>query len=378
MFDRLPEYPWQKLKPYAAKAAEFPGGAVDLSIGSPIDPTPKVIQDALVAGSNAPGYPSTAGSLQFRQAVAQWFARRRGVAGLTVDNVMPTIGSKEFISWLPLLLGLGPEDAVVQPESAYTAYAVGAAFCGAQIVSEDDPDKWPSNAKLIWLNSPGNPDGKVLGVNQLRYAVAKARELGALLASDECYAELGWEGEWATQIIPSILDPRVIDGDLTGVLCVYSLSKQSNLAGYRAAFAAGSADLIKALVNLRMHAGMITPLPVQNAMIAALNDDEHVAHEKAIYKKRRDVLLPAVREYGFTVTDSEAGLYLWATLGENCWATVERMAALGIVVVPGEFYGESSRDHVRFSITATDSDIAEAADRLRNAIVLSEQKSHKE
>lgn len=378
MFDRLPEYPWQKLKPYAAKAAEFPGGAVDLSIGSPIDPTPKVIQDALVAGSNAPGYPSTAGSLQFRQAVAQWFARRRGVAGLTVDNVMPTIGSKEFISWLPLLLGLGPEDAVVQPESAYTAYAVGAAFCGAQIVSEDDPDKWPSNAKLIWLNSPGNPDGKVLGVNQLRYAVAKARELGALLASDECYAELGWEGEWATQIIPSILDPRVIDGDLTGVLCVYSLSKQSNLAGYRAAFAAGSADLIKALVNLRMHAGMITPLPVQNAMIAALNDDEHVALEKAIYKKRRDVLLPAVREYGFTVTDSEAGLYLWATLGENCWATVERMAALGIVVVPGEFYGESSRDHVRFSITATDSDIAEAADRLRNAIVLSEQKSHKE
>lgn len=378
MFDRLPEYPWQKLKPYAAKAAEFPGGAVDLSIGSPIDPTPKVIQDALVAGSNAPGYPSTAGSLQFRQAVAQWFARRRGVAGLTVDNVMPTIGSKEFISWLPLLLGLGPEDAVVQPESAYTAYAVGAAFCGAQIVSEDDPDKWPSNAKLIWLNSPGNPDGKVLGVNQLRYAVAKARELGALLASDECYAELGWDGEWATQIIPSILDPRVIDGDLTGVLCVYSLSKQSNLAGYRAAFAAGSADLIKALVNLRMHAGMITPLPVQNAMIAALNDDEHVALEKAIYKKRRDVLLPAVREYGFTVTDSEAGLYLWATLGENCWATVERMAALGIVVVPGEFYGESSRDHVRFSITATDSDIAEAADRLRNAIVLSEQKSHKE
>lgn len=378
MFDRLPEYPWQKLKPYSAKAALHAGGAVDLSIGSPIDATPKVIQDALVAGSNAPGYPSTAGSVEFRHAVTEWFERRRGVAGLGVDNVMPTIGSKEFISWLPLFLGLGPGDVVVQPKAAYTAYAVGAALCGAQIVSEDDPELWPANAKLIWINSPGNPDGKVLDVDQLRHAVQRARQLGALLASDECYAELGWDQQWETQIIPSILDPKVIGDDLTGVLCVYSLSKQSNLAGYRAAFAVGEASLVKAIVNLRMHSGMITPLPVQKAMIAALTDDTHVAQEKALYRARRDVLLPAVREYGFEVTDSHAGLYLWATLGEDCWKTVDRMAELGIVVVPGEFYGAFSQNHVRFSITATDANIAEAAKRLRDAIVLSEQKSHKE
>jgi aspartate/methionine/tyrosine aminotransferase len=368
LFDRLPEYPWQLLKPYSAKAALHAGGAVDLSIGSPVDPTPEVIQQALDNASNAPGYPSTAGTLEFRQAVVDWFARRRGVSALNAAQVMPTIGSKEFISWLPLMLGLGAGDVVVQPEVAYTAYAVGAALCGAEIVSQDDPALWPSNAKLIWLNSPGNPDGRVLDVDFLRTAVARAREIGALLASDECYAELGWSGSWATERIPSILDPRVIGDDLSGVLAVYSLSKQSNLAGYRAAFAVGEKSLVSALVNLRMHAGMMSPWPVQQAMIAALGDDAHVAHQRELYRARRDVLLPAVREYGFEVSHSEAGLYLWATLGEDCWATVERMAALGIVVVPGSFYGNPQSKYVRFSITATDAAIAEGAARLRNAI----------
>ncbi len=370
MFDRLPEYPWQQLKPYSALAAKHPGGAVDLSIGSPIDPTPAVVQQAIISSANAPGYPSTAGSLAFRNAVVEWFERRRGVTGLTEANIMPTIGSKELISFLPLFLGLGPLDAVVQPKAAYTAYAVGAALAGAQIVSEDDPELWPANAKLIWINSPGNPDGKVLDVEFLRKAVAKARSIGALLASDECYAELGWDGKWATEVIPSILDPRVTDGDISGLLCVYSLSKQSNLAGYRAAFAAGPADLVKAIVNLRMHSGMITPLPVQNAVVAALGDEAHVLAEKELYRDRRAVLLAAVREYGFEVSSSEAGLYLWATLGEDCWVTVQRMAELGIVVVPGSFYGDFSPNHVRFSITATDANIAEAAKRLRDAVSL--------
>ncbi len=372
MFDRLPEYPWQQLKPYAAKAAEHPRGAVDLSVGSPVDPTPWVIQEALNASSNAPGYPSTAGSIEFRTAVVEWFERRRGVAGLTVEQVMPTIGSKELISFLPLFMGLGPGDAVVQPVVAYTAYTVGAALCGAEIISEDDPENWPANTKLVWINSPGNPDGRVLDVAQLKAAVDRARDLGALLASDECYAELGW-GKWATELIPSILDPRVCGSSTDGVLAVYSLSKQSNLAGYRAAFAAGSADLIGGLVNLRMHAGLMTPHPVQRAMIAALSDSEHVAITKEIYRERREVLLRAVLDYGFSVSDSEAGLYIWATLGEDCFVTVDRMAQLGIVVVPGIFYGESSNQHVRFSITATDDKISEGALRLRDAIGLTDR-----
>lgn len=369
MFDRLPEYPWEQLKPFAAKAALHERGAVDLSVGSPVDPTPSIIQDALSDSSNAPGYPSTGGSAEFKNAVVEWFARRRGVAGLKPEQVMPTIGSKELISFLPLLMGLGPGDVVVQPKVAYTAYVVGAALCGAEIVSEDDPTKWPVNTKLVWINSPGNPDGRVLDVDELRAAVNRARELGALLASDECYAELGWD-EWSDKLIPSALDPRVCGDSHEGILVCYSLSKQSNLAGYRAAFAVGEAGLVKALVNLRMHSGLNTPAPTQKVMTVALGDYEHVAIEKELYRERREILLAAVRGYGFELSDSEAGLYLWATLGEDCWKTVDRMAELGIVVVPGTFYGEHSTQHVRFSLTATDDKIEEAANRLRNAVRL--------
>jgi succinyldiaminopimelate transaminase len=282
---------------------------------------------------------------------------------------MPTIGSKELISFLPLLMGLGPGDVVVQPKVAYTAYIVGAALCGAQIISEDDPAKWPANTKLVWINSPGNPDGRVFDVPELKAAVDRARELGALLASDECYAELGWD-DWSEKLIPSALDPRVCGDSHEGILVCYSLSKQSNLAGYRAAFAVGEASLIKGLVNLRMHSGLNTPAPMQKVMAVALGDYEHVAVEKELYRERREILLAAVRGYGFELSDSQAGLYLWATLGEDCWKTVDRMAELGIVVVPGTFYGEHSTQHVRFSLTATDAKIEEAANRLRNAVRL--------
>ena len=368
MFTGLPDYPWKSLKPYSEKAAKHKDGAIDLSVGSPIDPTPDSVQQALKKFSNAPGYPSTAGTLEFRESVVEWFARRRQVAGLHPDQVMPTIGSKELISWLPTFLGLGPGDVVVQPKVAYTAYAVGAALSGATLVSEDDPDNWPENTKLIWINSPGNPDGKVLGVAGFAKAVARARKLGALLASDECYAELGWSEPWDKEVIPSVLDPRVCGDSHEGILCVYSLSKQSNMAGYRAAFAVGAKDLIRDLVNLRMHTGMIMPLPTQQAVIAALADSTHVAAEKEIYSKRRATLLAAVTDFGFEVTDSEAGLYLWATLGQDCWSTVDQMAELGIVVVPGSFYGEHATKHVRFSLTATDNDITRAALRLQKGL----------
>lgn len=369
MFDGLPDYPWKKLKPYEQIAKEHPRGIVDLSVGSPVDPTPAVIQEALIRATNAPGYPSTAGSIELREAIVEWFARRRGVQNLSTEQVMPSIGSKELISLLPLFLGIGKGDAVVQPRVAYTAYVVGAALVGAQIISSDEPESWPENTKLIWLNSPGNPDGKVLDVDKLRKAVKRARELGAVLASDECYAELGWS-KWSSNRIPSLLDPAVCDGNHENLLALYSLSKQSNLAGYRAAFAAGDRDLIQPIVNLRMHTGLMMPAPVQQAVIAALGDEEHVAIEREIYSNRREKLLAAIKAYGFLVADSEAGLYLWASLGEDCWLTVKRMAELGILVVPGEFYEAGGSEYVRFSLTASDDKIDEAANRLTNAIKL--------
>jgi succinyldiaminopimelate transaminase len=357
----LPDFPWDALVPYATIARTHPDGCVDLSIGSPVDPTPQVIRETLASATDAHAYPTTTGTVQLREAIVEWFDRRRGVTGLTVDHVLPTIGSKELVALLPLLLGLGKNDVVVHPSVAYPTYAIGAALVGATSIASDDPAEWPENTALIWLNSPGNPDGRVSDVDQLRAAVARARELGAVIASDECYAELNWNGPDPT---PSILDPEVIGDDRSSVLAVYSLSKQSNLAGYRAALVAGCSQLIAELLAVRKHAGLIVPGPVQEAMVTALRDEAHVAHQRELYRARRAKLLPALRRAGFQIDDSGAGLYLWATKNEDSWQTVGDLAQSGILVVPGSFYGEDPARHVRIALTASDDTIADAVARL--------------
>jgi len=363
----LPDYPWDQMAPFAATARAHPDGIVDLSIGSPVDPTPALIRDALAAATDAHAYPQTSGTPALREAVVAWFERRRGVTGLTEANVLPTIGSKEFVAWLPFMLGLGSGDVVVHPRAAYPTYAIGAQIAGATSFASDDPASWPEGTKLVWLNSPGNPDGRVLDVPALAAAVARARQLGAVIAGDECYAELGWDGRWATEPVPSILDPEVTGGDLTGVLAAYSLSKQSNLAGYRAAFAAGDAALIARLTTVRKHAGMMPPAPVQAAMLVALGDDAHVAAQKELYRARRAVLKPALEASGLRIDESAAGLYLWATEGRDAWETIAALADRGILAGPGPFYGSFSPEHVRFSLTGSDERIAAAASRLTSA-----------
>jgi succinyldiaminopimelate transaminase len=357
----LPEFPWHSLVPFGDRARQHPDGMIDLSVGSPVDPTPQPIRAALAAATDAHAYPLTSGTPALREAIVSWFARRRGVSDLEVANVIPTIGSKELVALLPLMLGVRSGDVVVHPSVAYPTYAIGAALVGARAVASDDPAQWPQNTALVWLNSPGNPDGRVLSVEQLRAAVARARELGAVIVSDECYAELNWAGEATT---PSILHPDVIDGKRNSVLAVYSLSKQSNLAGYRAGLVAGCSRLIGELLEVRRHVGLIPPEPVQEAMIAALGDDVHVAEQRERYRARRERLALSLREAGFTIDESAAGLYLWATRGEDSWATVAALAELGILVVPGSFYGEDPARHVRIALTASDEAIADAAGRL--------------
>ncbi|GAA3748822.1 succinyldiaminopimelate transaminase [Leifsonia bigeumensis] len=354
----LPDFPWDALAPYAERARAHPRGMIDLSVGSPVDATPAVIRDALAAAGDAHGYPQTAGTPELREAIVEWFARRRGVE-LGVANVLPTIGSKEFVAGLPLFLGLGPGDTVVHPSVAYPSYALGAAVVGATALAEDDPARWPDSTRLVWLNSPGNPDGRVLGVDELRAAVARARELDAVIASDECYAELNWTEDRPT---PSILDPAVIDGSRHNILAVYSLSKQSNLAGYRAGFVAGCSQVLGQVLGVRKHLGLMTPAPVQAAMVAALGDEAHVDAQREVYRARRGVLRAALEASGYRVDHSEAGLYLWATTGAPAWESVAALADAGILAVPGTFYGDET--HVRLALTATDEDIAEAAARL--------------
>jgi succinyldiaminopimelate transaminase len=365
----LPDFPWDTIAEFAERARAHPGGIVDLSVGSPVDPTPAFIRDALAAATDAHSYPQTAGSVPLRQAIVDWYARRRGVE-LTVANVLPTIGSKELVSLLPLVLGLGAGDVVVQPTLAYPTYAIGAALVGANVLSSDDPAEWPANTRLIWLNSPSNPDGRVRSLDSLRAAVVRARELGAVIVNDECYAELNWTGASADAYVPtpSILDPHVLQGSRDHVLSVYSLSKQSNLAGYRAGFVAGCSDLIDEILAVRKHIGLMPPAPVQAAMVAALGNDEHVAAQREIYRARRDRLMAALVAAGFTIDASDAGLYLWATRHEDSLATVSWLADRGILAAPGSFYGDDPAIHVRLALTATDADIARAADRLTAAV----------
>ncbi|SJN29903.1 N-succinyl-L,L-diaminopimelate aminotransferase alternative [Microbacterium esteraromaticum] len=360
----LAEYPWDAVEPYRERAAQHPNGIVDLSIGSPIDSTPELIRAALTEATDAHGYPQTTGTPAVREAIVEWYSRRRGVSDLRIDNVLPTIGSKELVALLPTLLGLGKGDIVVHPRIAYPTYAVGAVVAGATPVAVDDPAEWPEGAKLIWVNTPGNPDGRTWTVAELAAAVRRARELGAVLASDECYAELGWSGAWATDPIPSVLDPRVTGGTRAGLLSVYSLSKQSNLAGYRAAFVAGCARIVEDLLTARKHLGLMPPAPVQHAMAIALGDDAHVAEQKERYRQRRDALIPALQDAGFRIDGSEAGLYLWVTEDRDAWDSMGRLADLGILAGPGHFYGESSPHHVRLSLTAPLERIHAAATRL--------------
>ena len=363
MRETLPDYPWDAMAPYAARAAEHLGGALNLSVGSPVDPTPATVREALAGATDAHSYPTTAGTPALREAIADWYRRRRGVS-VDPAAVLPTIGSKELVALLPMLLGLGPGEAVAHPRVAYPSYAMGAALVGAEAIAADDPGEWPEHTRLVWINSPSNPDGRVLGVDAMRAAVERAREIGAVVVGDECYAEFGWDAPWDEEPIPSLLDPRVVGDDHRGVLAIYSLSKQSNLAGYRAAFLAGDRELVDRLLTVRKHAGLMLPAPVQAAMAAALADEAHVEDQRARYRARREVLRPALEAAGFRVEGSEAGLYLWATRGADAWQSIAELAELGIIAGPGPFYGEHSPNHVRLALTASDADIAEAAARL--------------
>jgi succinyldiaminopimelate transaminase len=358
---RLPEYPWDELAPLKEKARAFPGGAVDLSIGTPIDPVPLVIQDALAAAANSPGYPLTAGTAGLRAAAADWLERCHGVR-VDPASVLPVIGTKEFIAWLPVMLGLGPGDTVIYPALAYPTYDIGARLADAAAVASDTAATWPDSARLLWINSPSNPTGRVLSAGELRDTVAWARDHGCVLASDECYLDLGWS------VSPvSVLDPSVRGESLDGVLAVFSLSKRSSLAGYRAGFVTGDPALISQLLLVRKQAGMIVPGPVQAAMTAALSDDAHAAEQKARYGARREILAAGLTAAGFRIDHSEAGLYLWAARpGLDSWAACELLATeCGILAGPGSMYGATGAGHIRVAFTATDERVAAAGERLR-------------
>ena len=320
-----------------------------------------MVQEALRAASNGPGYPLTYGTPDLRSAVVAALTRRHGVVDLDPVGVLPTIGSKELVAWLPTLLGIGPGDGVVYPVLAYPTYDIGARLAGAEPIPADGfLALGPRNVRLVWLNSPANPTGRVA-------------------ASSICAGS--WTGHvhvapWSpatSATSTSDMTPRrcrscirCCGGDVTGLLAVHSLSKRSNLAGYRAAFVAGDPALVGELLEVRRHAGMMMPAPIQAAMTTALGDDAHV-EERLRYERRRHVLRAALISAGFRIEHSEAGLYVWATRDEPCWDSVAWLAERGVLVAPGAFYGSAGDRFIQVALTATDERVAAAAERLQGA-----------
>jgi succinyldiaminopimelate transaminase len=350
---QLPDFPWDALAPYGEKARAHPKGIIDLSQGTPVDPTPEFIQQTLRDAANSPSYPVTAGTPELRAAIKKWATERLGATG--DFDVLPIIGSKELVAWLPTYL---ESQTVLIPEIAYPTYHVGAVLAAAQSVPVAiDAKSWPQ-ADLAWLNSPSNPTGRVHSIEEVKACIQWSRANKSVLISDECYLEFD-------QNAHSVSVLSQTGGDNTNILAVHSLSKRSSMAGYRAAFMVGDSALIARIREIRKHGGMMVPLPVQKAMTVALADDAHVAEQRARYNARKDAMRPALVDAGFTIEFSDSGLYLWCTRNEDAWASVAWLAERGILATPGSFYGEQGKNHIRIAMTATDAQIADAVQRLK-------------
>ena len=348
---KLPDFPWDALAPYGDKAKAHPSGFIDLSQGTPVDATPEFIQSAFKAASNSPSYPVTTGTPELREAITKWAREQLGATG--DFGVLPLIGSKELVAWLPTIL---ESTHVLYPEVAYPTYLVGSMIAKTKSSTVDfDANTWP-DADLAWVNTPSNPTGRVHSDLELLNAIEWARK-GGVVVADECYLEFG------NGITPkSILS--LTGGNNKNILAIHSLSKRSSIAGYRAAMMIGDKDLIAKILEVRKHAGMMVPLPVQKAMVAALGDNQHVAEQRNRYNARKAKVRAAIEKHGFQIDHSEAGLYLWATRNESDWESVAWFAERGILVTPGNFYGVKGAQHIRIAMTATDAQINELVKRL--------------
>jgi succinyldiaminopimelate transaminase len=359
-----PPYPYDRLDDLLAVAAKVPGGAVDLSIGTPIDPPPAAVVRALSSSSSERGYPSSPGSTELRRAIVDWISRRFGVA-VESGQVAASVGTKEFVGTLPHWLRLrSPDrDTVLYPEVAYPTYEMGAILAGCRpvavpltpaghlalhAISESDAER----ALALWVNSPGNPTGTC---DDLGAVAAWGRRHGVPVFSDECYVEFTWSGP-----------PRsILEHGSEGVVAVHSLSKRSNLAGLRVGFYAGDADLVDYLQQVRKHVGMMVPGPAQAAAIVALDDDGHVIEQRQRYRRRLELISGILGTWlGVDVPLPDGAFYLWLDVGDG-WKTAERLAREGgAVVSPGEFYGAVSDRFIRVAVVQPDERIELVGARL--------------
>lgn len=351
-----PPYPHDRLDAFRRLASVVPGGIVDCSIGNPVDPVPEVVLAALAdAAPDATGYPPTIGSAELRSAAAGWISRRFGIA-VSTEAVLACVGTKEMVASLPRWLSMRDpgRDTVLYPAISYPTYAMGAELAGLRAVPVPLDADWhldfarvadadAERALLLWTNEPGNPTAAVAPADTVAATTRWARDREIVLAADECYTE--YSGGDPTTALTE---------DADGVLVVHSLSKRSNMAGFRAGFVAGDPTLVRYLGEVRKHAGLMTPAPIQAAAVAALGDDSHVAAQRARYGERRELMLDGLAAHGLVHDGGPAPFYLWlrsADQVDDGWELAARLAEAGTLVAPGGLYGPAGADHVRLALT---------------------------
>ncbi len=353
-----PPYPYDRLDEISALAGKHDGGAVDLSIGTPCDPPPAAVLEALSVGDTARGYPPSIGTAGYRAAVAEWIHRRLGASVDPAAEVAAVVGSKEFVASTPQYLKLRTpdRDTVLYPAISYPTYEMGATLAGCRAVAytelADISDEDAARALCIWVNSPANPSGDL---HDLDAAAQWGRERGVPVLSDECYAEFTWDGPPRT----------ILSSGTAGVLAVHSLSKRDNFAGARIGSYSGDAELVHYLREVRKHAGLMPPGPVQAAAIVALGDDAHVEVQRERYQRRLSVLARLLARVGYEAQLPRGAFYLWVPApGDDAWAAARDLAEkVGIVVSPGEFYGHVSAGYFRVAAVQPDERIALVASR---------------
>ncbi len=370
----LPPYPYDRLKPLAEIAGGHPGGMVDLSIGTPFDPPPAAVVEALGSSGAERGYPPSIGTAAYREAAARWLDRRLGASVDPATEIAACIGTKEFVASAPLHLRLrAPDrDTVLYPEISYPSYAMGAALAGCRSVAVPVDDHWrldldgidpadAARAVCLWVNTPGNPAG---GLDDLGAIASWGRAHGVTVLSDECYVEFTWSGEVAPGRPHA--GHTILEHGTDGVLAVHSLSKRSNLAGVRAGFYAGDAELVHWLREIRKHAGAMVPGPVQAAAIVAFDDDDHVDVQRATYRRRLEMLTAVLGQAGYDATMPAGAFYLWVPAPDgDAWAMAADLAERGgALVSPGEFYGDAGAGHVRIAAVQPDDRLALVGERL--------------
>jgi acetylornithine aminotransferase len=376
VLDEFPAYPTAELYARCERLREQGRAVFDFGVGDPVEPLPDFLREAMVhAIPTASGYPTWADGAPVREAIVGYLSRRFGVTLDPETQVLPTLGSKEAVFSLPLALidRDAPDRTVVFPDPGYPAYARGARFAGADVhpvaLSGDFkmrpwelPESVLDAARLLWINSPGNPTGAVLDRDHLRrvWEICQAHDI--LLVSDECYADLH-DGDPP----PSVLEVATDD-----VLVLNSLSKRNGMTGHRAGFLAGDPAWVARLRRFRTNPGVAPQSFVNAAAAAAWADDAHAERRRRTFAQRKALLRSFFAEIGLEVVASDATLYVWvkAPDGKSGVDYVRELLELGIVASPGAWLGQTDagRDHVRFAVCPTLDEIEAAIAAWRSAL----------